>query len=84
MEPTAKAILETVGSLGYVVQIGGAWGRVKITATGDDGETFVVGGDDLYAVACELAEQVGIGLKGKIDVQRPASERGVDRPGAGA
>ena len=30
---------------------------------GDDGETFVVGGDDLYAAACELAEQVGIDLE---------------------
>ncbi len=28
-----------------------------------DGETFVVGGDDLYAAACELAEQVGIDLE---------------------
>ena len=44
--------------------IGGAWGRVKITATSDDGETFVVGGDDLHAAACELAEQVGIELEG--------------------
>ncbi len=29
----AKAIVETIGELGYVVQVGGAWGRVKITAT---------------------------------------------------
>ena len=53
MPSSAKAILETVASLGYVVQIGGAWGRARITATGDDGETFVVGGADPYAAVCE-------------------------------
>ncbi len=63
-EPHRRAIVKAVGSLGYVVQIGGAWGRVRVTATGDDGETFVVGGDDLYAAACELAEQAGIELEG--------------------
>ncbi len=40
-----------------------AWGRMKITATGDDGETFVVSGDDLYAAACELAEMTAMELR---------------------
>ncbi len=35
---------------------------MKITATGNDGKAFVVGGDDLYAADCELAEQVGLDL----------------------
>ncbi len=65
MQPTAQAILETIGSHGYVVQVSGAWGRVRITAMRDDGETFIVAGDDLYAAACELAEQVGSSWKGR-------------------
>ncbi len=37
-------------------------GRVELTAISDDGETFVVDGDDLHTAAWELAEQVGLDL----------------------
>lgn len=61
MDPVTKALIETIGDAGYVVQVGASDGQHVIEAIREGtGERFVVRGDDLYRVAVELAEQAGI------------------------
>ncbi len=56
-----KAIIETIGAAGFTVQRYGEDGQNVVEAVNEEtDETFVVRGEDLYAVAVELAQQVGI------------------------
>ena len=59
MDATSKALIETIGNVGYIVVLSvDDAGRHIIEATDDQaGECFVVRGDDLYTVAVEVAEQ---------------------------
>ncbi len=51
-----KANMETIGSAGFTVQLYGQDGRNVVEAVNEEtDETFVVRGDDLYAVVVELA-----------------------------
>ena len=64
MTPITKATIEVIGDAGFAVTLRHDDGLHVIEATADDtGELFVVTGDDLYATAVELAEQVGIELE---------------------
>ncbi len=62
MDPTTKALIETIGNVGYLVMLSvDDSGQQVVEATDEQtGEYFVVRGDDLYTVAVELAEQVCI------------------------
>ena len=64
MDPVTKSVIETIGDAGFAVMLSHVNGLHVIEATAQDtGELFVVTGDDLYATAIELAEQVGIELE---------------------
>lgn len=64
MNAVTQSLIETIGDAGFAVQIGGSGGQHVIEAVREtSGETFVVRGEDLYRVAVELAEQVGIDLE---------------------
>ena len=64
MDAVTKSIIETIGDAGFVVMLSHVNGLHVIEATAKDtGELFVVTGDELYATAIELAEQVGIELE---------------------
>ena len=65
MDATTKAVIETVGDAGYRVDIAvGGGGRCVVEAVClADGERFIIRAPDLYEVAVELAEQVGIELE---------------------
>ena len=65
MDAVTKALIESVGALGYCVQMPpDDAGRWIIEATHlETAERFVVRADELYDAACELAEQIGIELK---------------------
>ena len=60
LDATTKSALWLIEKQGY---------RIITTATqvkaahNETGETFIVNGDDPYANACELAQQVGIDLE---------------------
>ena len=59
MDAVTKAIIETIGNLGYVVIVGETDFVAGHEATG---ELFAVRAETLYAAAVELAVQVGIEL----------------------
>ncbi len=62
MDPTTKALIETIGNVGYAVALRvDDDGQQVVEATDEQtGEYFVVRGDDLYVVAVALVEWVGI------------------------
>ena len=60
-DPTARAILAQIRSLGYVVRIADDGERWTMTAVHFD-QTHKASGEDEYDVACALAESVGIDL----------------------
>ncbi len=63
MNAVAKAVIETIGDAGFVVEIGYTVGQPVVVAVNENtGERFVVRGEDLYEAVVELAEQVGIKL----------------------
>lgn len=64
MDAPTKAVLEVIRAAGFDVQRSVVDGRHVVEAVArDSGETFVVRGKDLYAVAVELAQQCGIELE---------------------
>jgi len=62
MDPTTKALIETIGAEGYIVSIeADASKNMVVTAVSQEtGETFVVLAKELYPATVELAVQVGI------------------------
>ena len=64
MDTGTKVLIETIGSVGYVVTITYDDDRNPVLTAVDERtrETFIVRDQDLYLAACELAEQVGIEL----------------------
>ncbi len=64
IDPPTKATIATIRAAGFDVQVNTADGLHAVEAVDQrSGETFVVRGDDLYTVAVELAQQVGIELE---------------------
>ena len=65
MDPTTKALIETIGDAGYSVMTGtDSKGNTVVQATDQTtGERFVVRAADLYTAVVELAQQVGIDLE---------------------
>ena len=64
MDAVTKAIVETIGAAGFTVQLYGQGGRNVVEAVNEGtDETFMVRGDDLYAVVVGLAQQCGIELE---------------------
>ena len=65
MDPTTKALIETIGNVGYTVVLSVDYAGRQVVEAMDEhtGECFVVRGNDLYTVAVEVAVQVGIDLE---------------------
>ena len=65
MDPTAKALIETIGRAGYVVNLDAAGGgTMAVTAISEEsGETWVVRDADLYSAVVQVAEQIGFELR---------------------
>ena len=63
-EPSTPVILESIGSVGYIVEMTYSTGHVFIATNEDTGERFIVRAADPYRAACELAQGVGIDLEG--------------------
>ncbi len=62
--PTASMPGRQAGAAGFTGQLWGKDGQSVIEAVNEEtGETFVVRGDDLYAVVVELASPCGIELE---------------------
>ncbi len=63
-DEVTRAVIETIGAAGYVVEVGYS-NALSVIAAVDErtGERFVVRGGDLYETAVELAVQVGIELE---------------------
>lgn len=64
MDAPTKALIETIGSAGFDVQLR-TESDLHVVEASDrrTRETFVVTGDDLYPAVVELAQQVGIELE---------------------
>lgn len=56
-------IIRHIEGLGYTVEVGTFGYRIRMVATGPDGQRYVVNADDEYQAACELAQLVGIELE---------------------
>ena len=65
MDPTTKAVIETIGNAGYSVTIGADSNGNSIAEATDEAnsEKFIVRADELYSAVIELAQQVGIELE---------------------
>ena len=62
-DAVTKAVIETIGAAGYVVEVGYVDALPVVVAVDEGtGERFVVRGSDLYETVVELAQQVGIEL----------------------
>ena len=64
IDTTTRIILETIGGVGYVVELTYSTGHVFIATNETTGERFIVRAADPYRAACELAVKVGIDLEG--------------------
>ena len=65
MDHVTKVVLDSIAALGFVVDVSEPTPGRHVVKAVDKAtrETFVVRGDDLYDVACELAGQVGVELE---------------------
>ena len=65
MDSTTKALIETIGNVGNAVVLSVDDNDRQVVEATDEhtGGCFVIRGDDLYTVAVEHAEQVGIELE---------------------
>ena len=64
LDAVTKAIIETNGAAGFVVELGVEGGREVATAVSEEtDERFVVRSDDLYETVVELAQQCGVELE---------------------
>jgi len=57
-DPVVPSVVGLIEQSGYAVTTSSD----RIIATGTEGETHVVTGSDSLAMACELAEQLGVEL----------------------
>ena len=65
MDTVVKTVIEQIGDVVFTVYVGtDDESRAIVAATSKTtGEQFIVRGADLYAAACEVAQQVGIELE---------------------
>ena len=67
MDPTTKAVIETIGNADYFVTVTIGPNRIgkSVVEASDEtnGEKFIVRADELYSAVIELAQQVGIELE---------------------
>ena len=64
MDTVTKSLIETIGNVGYDIQIGAEKGCHIIEAVEQEtGERFIIRCSDLYEAAVELAQQIGFELE---------------------